>query len=83
MRGYWEFRSQPPQEETRLFGFIPFPGAFVATDFQPRGKFVTQADWDNQKQSCEAKWNALTGTAEYLTSPWPVGTRLELQAYIG
>jgi hypothetical protein len=82
MRGYWEFRSQPPQEETRLFGFVPLPGAFVATDFQPRGNFLTQAHWLAQRQSCQAVWDALTGNSPYLSSPWPLRTRGDLEAYL-
>jgi hypothetical protein len=82
MRGYWEFRSHPPQEETRLFGFFARPGAFVATDFQPRGKFVTQAHWLAQRQACQLTWDSLTNKAVYMTSPWPVQTTNDLGAYI-
>lgn len=82
MRGYWEFRSQPPQEETRLFGFVPFKGAFVGTDFQPRGKFQLQSDWLAQRVSCQQVWDTLTGQAPYLDNPWPVRTKSNLEAYL-
>lgn len=82
MRGYWEFRSQPPQEETRLFGFVPLVGAFVCTDFQPRGKFLTQADWLAQRQSCQSVWDSLTCHAAFLDNPWPVRTRTDLATYL-
>lgn len=82
MRGYWEYRSQGPMEETRLFGFFARPGAFVATDFQPRGQYVSQADWDAQRASCEGRWVVLTKKRPYMTDPWPVRLRNELSVYL-
>ena len=82
MRGYWEFRSQGRMVETRLFGFFALPGAFVATDFQPRDIFVTQQDWDGQRQKCAGSWGNLTGGADFLVDPWPVHTRREFETYL-
>lgn len=82
MRGYWEFRSQGRMEETRLFGFFARPGAFVATAFKGRGTFGSQSDWDTQHAACEARWNQLTGGAAYMTEPWPVQLRRELDVYL-
>jgi hypothetical protein len=83
MRGFWEFRSHPPQEETRLFGFFARTGAFVATDFQPRGKFTSQALWNAQKASCQSRWDSLTNRARVAMVPWPVTTRDHLNTYLG
>jgi hypothetical protein len=83
MRGFWEFRSHPPREETRLFGFFARTGAFVATDFQPRGMFTSQAVWDAQRVSCKARWDALTNGAPFAVVPWPVTTKDQLNTYIG
>ncbi len=82
MRGYFSIRSQGPMTETRLFGFFPRAGAFVATAFEGRDLFVSQADWDNQRELCRATWNRITSGAPFLTDPWPVDTRSNLQAYM-
>lgn len=81
MRGCWEFRSHPPKEETRLFGFFARPGAFIAVSFQARGKFVTQNDWQVQRNLCHGYWNSLTGTVPYMTGPWPVLLSADLAEY--
>lgn len=84
MRGYWEFRSQGKIHETRLFGFFARHGAFVATDFKGRGEFRqgNQQDWDDQRKSCLARWEALTGSASFVQEPWPVLTRDQLTSYL-
>lgn len=82
MRNYWEFRSQGRMTETRLFGFFARPGAFVATDFQPRDIFETQDDWDRQRDKCRATWAIFSGGNSPIQSPWPVQTRAALAAYL-
>jgi hypothetical protein len=82
MRGFWEFRSQGPMEETRLFGFFARPGAFIATDFQPRGQYESELDWLSQQTGCEARWRALCGDRPYMMAPWPVRVRADLAQYL-
>lgn len=82
MRGFWEFRSGPPMEETRLFGFFARPGAFVATDFQPRGNYQTQAHWDAQCLGCKARWAAIASDHDFMVDPWPVRLRADLAKYL-
>ena len=84
MKGYWEFRSQGRMEETRLFGFFARPGAFIATDFKGRGEFArgVQSQWDAQRESCKAKWEALFPTQSPMANPWPVQTRAQLISYL-
>lgn len=82
MRGYFSIRSQGPMTETRLFGFFPRAGAFVATAFVGRDQFSSQEDWDERRESCREIWNRITGEAAFLTDPWPVETRAQLQAYM-
>lgn len=82
MRGYWEFRSQGRMTETRLFGFFARPGAFIATDFQSRAKYVSQDDWDDQRKSCGQIWDDITKSAKYMIDPWPVSLRSELKNYL-
>lgn len=82
MRGYWEFRSQGPMTETRLFGFVPLPGAFVATDFQSRAEFESAADWAAQRAACGQRWDSLTSGAPFMNTPWPVDGRSALAAYL-
>lgn len=81
MKGYWEFRSGPPNEQTRLFGFFARPGAFVATEFALRGDYVDNADWRAQRQACQKQWEQLTSEA-YLAEPWPVLTGADLAEYL-
>jgi len=81
MKGYWEFRSQGRMTETRLFGFFARPGAFIATDFQSRANYQTQADWDAQRASCGQRWSDLT-TGNWQDEPWPVSVRVHLKAYL-
>jgi hypothetical protein len=82
-RGWWEFRSQGPMTETRLFGFFARPGAFVAMDFKPRDLFGDRQDpeWDLEHKVCLDRWNNLTGDAPYLDVPWPVDLRSQLLLY--
>jgi len=82
--GFWEFRSQPPQEETRLFGFFARPGAFVATSFKGRGSFggINHPSWFAERQHGEQEWRDLFGAKAYMTSPWPVRIKMELKAYL-
>lgn len=82
MRGYFSIRSQGPMTETRLLGFFARHGAFVATAFEPRDRFVTQADWDEQRDRCGETWTRLVGHAPFLTDPWPVETRDHLSTYL-
>jgi hypothetical protein len=82
MRGYWEFRSQGPRTQTRLFGFFARPGAFLATAFEPRDIYQDPADWLAQRRACQQRWNAVTRNAKFCVSPWPVETRASLQAYL-
>jgi len=81
-RGYWEFRSQGPMTETRLFGFFPRPGAFLGTFFAGRDEFGPHADpsWLSRRRDCQGVWDSLT-RCSYLTSPWIVTTRAHLRAY--
>lgn len=82
MRGYFSIRSQGPMTETRFFGFFPRAGAFVATAFVDRDQFSTQEDWDKRRESCREIWDHITDGATFLTDPWPVDTRAQLQAYM-
>lgn len=84
MRGFWEFRSGLPVEQTRLFGFFARPGAFVATSFHPRGKFGGAADpaWLAEQKAAVSVWKGLFGTASYLESPWPVLTKAQFAEYL-
>lgn len=84
MRGFWEFRSGQPIEETRLFGFFARPGAFVAFSFEPRGKFGGASDpaWKAERDVCETGWKTLFGARPYLTSPWPVRDRPAFLTYV-
>ena len=84
MRGFWEFRSQGPMEETRLFGFFAFKGAFVSLSFKGRGHFASdRGAWHAERNACEAQWSALSNGHLYLAAPWPVLTRSQLLAYTG
>jgi hypothetical protein len=84
MRGFWEFRSQGPMSETRLFGYFALKGAFVATDFRSRGDFDgNPGEWKRTRHSSRLLWDSLTSHASPLQSPWPVLTRADLKEYIG
>lgn len=82
--GFWEFRSQPPKEETRLFGYFARPGAFVATSFKGRGSFggIDHSSWLAEQQHCEQEWRNLFGPKAYMKKPWPVRMKTELKAYL-
>lgn len=88
MRGLFEFRSGPPIEQTRLFGFFARPGAFVATSFRSRGEFeVTDGEdkhspWASEFANSTAAWHNIFGAETYLSKPWPVGTLAELLDYM-
>jgi hypothetical protein len=82
MRGFWEFRSQGPTEQTRLFGFFAQRGAFIATSFRPRGEMVG-SEWQAERDRSHARWRGLVQGQQYMTSPWPVLTRPHLKDYIG
>ncbi|KMS59958.1 hypothetical protein V474_07560 [Novosphingobium barchaimii LL02] len=84
MQGFWEFRSQGPMTETRLFGFFARQGAFVATSFRARDEFVEdESEWLHERESSQKLWDGLTGGAAYLVAPWPVRTRAHLKEYTG
>jgi hypothetical protein len=84
MQGFWEFRSGLPVEQTRLFGFFARPGAFLATSFQPRGKFGGMSDpaWKVEREEGEKRWRALFGDKEYIKMPWPVASKDQFFQYL-
>lgn len=82
MQGYFAFRSQGPMTETRLLGFFARPGAFVATGFRTKDELPSQKEWDEQRQQCGEAWRDITGSAPFLNAPWPVQTRVHLNAYL-
>jgi hypothetical protein len=82
MRGYWALRSQGLRTQTRLLGFFARPGAFVATDFGSRDRLNLPNGWPNSRRVSTTRWNALTGRAAYLDSPWPVSSTEKLSIYL-
>lgn len=84
MRGFWEFRSGPPSEQTRLFGFFALQGGFVATSFKSRARFGGASDpaWEKERSAGEAVWKELFPDAAYLTSPWPVKMSRDFRMYL-
>jgi hypothetical protein len=84
MRGFWEFRSGSPEEQTRLFGFFARPGAFIATSFHPRGKFGGASDpaWLAERNASDGVWKGLFGETPYLESPWPTLTKQQFAEYL-
>ncbi|KRA81633.1 hypothetical protein ASD76_14010 [Altererythrobacter sp. Root672] len=78
-RGFWQFRSQGPWVETRLFGFFARPGAFVATDFAARDAV---GDYRVRYSSSSATWAALAGSIPFMMGPYPVETPEHLQSYL-
>jgi len=88
MQGFWEFRSGPPIEQTRLFGFFARPGAFVATSFRARGELEANGNqsahdpWANERVLAETTWQALFPNHKYLCEPWPAMTQESLNFYL-
>lgn len=81
MRGFWEFRSGPPAEQTRLFGFFARPGCFIATSFKARGT-LPKGLWVEEKSDSEKIWASLWPNDIYLKKPWIVSTKAEFSAYL-
>lgn len=81
MRSFWEFRSQGPIHETRLFGFFARPAAFVALSFGSRAGMV-DADFEAERASCQQAWDDIADQAMPLDEPWPVRLRSELESYL-
>ncbi|MBO9519774.1 MAG: hypothetical protein J7493_17080 [Porphyrobacter sp.] len=77
-RGFWEFRSQGPSTETRLFGFFARPGAFVATEFASRDV----VDFRVRFESSTEIWKNLAGGRACMMSPYPVEKPEHLTKYI-
>lgn len=88
MQGFWEFRSGPPVEQTRLFGFFARPGAFVATSFRARGELEASGDqaahdpWLNERVSAESTWQTMFPNRRYMREPWPAITQDSLYPYV-
>lgn len=81
MRGFWEFRSQGPIHETRLFGFFARRGAFVGLRFGSRDG-MQDADFETELGHCNQIWQELFSDAEPLSEPWPVLARPDLEEYL-
>jgi len=82
MRGLWEFRSQGAIPETRLLGFFARPGAFVALEFDSRGRYEGDGEWVKAKDRCDQAWSRLVGQIPYQNTPWPVTLRSEMMEYL-
>lgn len=88
MQGFWEFRSGPPVEQTRLFGFFARPGAFIATSFRARGELEASGGqsahdpWLNERVTAEATWQTLFPNQRYMREPWPTMTQASLNFYV-
>jgi hypothetical protein len=77
-RGWWEFRSQGPSVQTRLFGFFARRGAFVATGFRSK----EMLSYKDQFAADASEWATLAGGAPYLDTIYPVDSPDHLEFYL-
>jgi hypothetical protein len=88
MQGFFEFRSGPPVEQTRLLGHFALPGAFVATLFKARGELEADDDepgntrWRQAMVDSQDRWANLFPDEPFMTDPWPVLTQDHLAEYL-
>lgn len=79
----WEFRSMPPDPQTRLLGFFAAPGCFVGLWFGLRRDLGDKNDirWSNAAKICRQRFALLFPGAAPMPSAWPISGRAGLRSY--
>lgn len=80
----WEFRSMPPDPQTRLIGYFVSVGCFLALWFGPRRELdpLIGRGWNAVVKDVHDEFDVLFPGRTPLQSKWPVSTRAELARYI-
>lgn len=80
----WEFRSMPPEPQTRLFGYMAAPGCFIGLWFGLRsylGDF-NNPNWSQTAKLCSTKFSNLFPQHHPMHCTPPVDTVSQLRNYI-
>ena len=77
-----EFRSGPPDPQTRVFCSAYCPGVWIATGFHYRDDLGDFGDprWLAAAQASKANWASIFGTKSPLSAPYPCDTKAKLRA---
>lgn len=79
-----EFRSGPPDPQTRLFCYVYVPGIWIGSGFHMRDELGDKGDprWEVAANQSLAVWNQLFPGRLPTSAPYPCDTRSKLKALL-